>query len=73
MAHGLTIDRLHCGATYAATKAISIAATLNDDEQGDDSNYSLAGDFTGFEYRAEVKGSFGRVAAFSEGEFVGYF
>ena len=69
----ITIDRLHCSATYSATKALSIAAMLNDDEQSEDSNYNLSGQFTGFEYRAEVKGEFGRVAAFSDGEFMGYF
>jgi len=69
----ITIDRLHCSATYPADKARGIAASLNDEEQGDDSNYNLSGQFTGLEYRAEIKGEFGRVAAFSDGEFVGYF
>lgn len=68
-----TRSRLHCSATYSASKAASIATCLNTEEQDDDSNYSMAGEFVGFEYRVEIKGEFGRVAAFSDGEFVGYF
>jgi hypothetical protein len=72
VAHAIE-GRLHCSAVYSAAKALAIAASLNTEERDEDTNYSLAGEFTGFEYRAEVKGEFGKVAAFSFGEFVGYF
>ena len=65
MMNTLTIDRLHCSATYDAPKAISLAAMLNEDEKAE------GGDFT---YSAEIKGAFGRIQAFdADGVFVGYF
>lgn len=65
--------RLHCSSVYPAGKATQIAHSLNNEERGDDSNYNMAGEFTGFEYRVEIKGEYGKVAAFQYGEFVGYF
>lgn len=70
-AHNLA-SRLHCGATYSANKATYIAAMLNADEQADSTNYEN-GKFVGFTYEADIKGEFGRVAAFHFQEFVGYF
>ena len=61
----ITIDRLHCSATYDAKKAIELAALLNQDEKDN------GGELT---YSAEVKGSFGLIQAFdASGMFVGYF
>ena len=61
----LTIDRLHCSATYDAPKAISLAALLNEDEKDN------GGELT---YSAEIKDGFGRIQAFdASGMFVGYF
>jgi hypothetical protein len=60
----ITIDRLHCSATYDAAKAVEIAKELTADEI--DNGGTL-------EYRAEIKGAFGRVAAFDGGVFVGYY
>jgi hypothetical protein len=61
----ITIDRLHCSATYDANTAISLAAMLNKDEMEE------GGDFT---YQAEIKGAFGRIQVFDgDGAFVGYF
>lgn len=69
----MSITHLHCGATYTAAKAKALADALNMQERADDTNYT-DGAFTGFEYRADIKGLYGRVAAFDEsGEFVGYF
>jgi hypothetical protein len=65
-------SHLHCGATYDATKATRIAHALNTEERGEESNYK-DDVFIGFEYRVEINGVFGRIAAFSDDEFVGYF
>lgn len=66
-------SHLHCSAIYSAEKATEIAATLNADERDDDTNFDSDGNFVGFEYRAEIKDVYGKVAAFQDGEFVGYF
>ena len=72
-ANALQINRLHCSSVYSAFKAEELAAQLNQDERADESNYDARGHFIGYVYAADIKENFGRVAAYHQNEFVGYF